>query len=84
MPESRRNWQDTDTKTSRIIFQDLGLKSIASHGACCTESVLPDRKQLHSLIGPHPVILTEKGWSVGAHLLKKILKANFTGVSVFS
>lgn len=83
MPESRRNWQDTDTKTTSIAFQDLGLKTIALCVAC-TESVLPDKKQLRSLFGPHPAILTEKGWSVGDRLLTKVLEANFTGVSIFS
>lgn len=29
VPKSRRNRQDADTKTSSIVFQDLGLKIIA-------------------------------------------------------
>lgn len=44
--------------------------------------VLPDKIQLHSLCGPPPAILTEGTLcSVGNHLLKKELKAKFTGVS---
>lgn len=77
MQESRRNWQNTNPKTSSIVFQDLGLKTLA----LCLPVVLPDKIQLHSLCGPPPAILTEGTLcSVGDHLLKKELKANFTGV----